>query len=61
MISYRGVIITTVVGHQKDEETEDEEGGDGASLGAIGRGRASCLVTAAKGGWQRGSTHGRCL
>ena len=61
MISYRGVIVTAIVGHQKDEETENEEGGDRAPLGAIGRGRDSCLVTATEDGWQRGRTHGRCL
>ncbi|KAF8498249.1 hypothetical protein F5888DRAFT_1634158 [Russula emetica] len=36
------------VGHQKYEETKDEEGGDRVPLGMIGRGRTSCLVTTAK-------------
>ena len=59
-VSYRRVVIAAIVGHQKDEKAENEEGGDRAPLGAIGQGRASCLVTATKSG-QRGSTHGQCV
>jgi hypothetical protein len=61
VVSHCRVFIAAVVGHQKDEETENEEGGDRAPLGAIGRDRVSCLVTATKDGWQRGSTHGSRL